>query len=201
MPTITILSSSVRTDRKSHRVALYFKKYIEENYLATSQILDLSEYKFPVFNERLKNLSSPPEQLKEFAEKIKLTDGILIVTPEYNGGYPASLKNAIDVLYEEWKRKPIAIVTASSGAFGGDQVLVALQFVLWKIGAWTVPAMFPVPEVQKAFDEKGNPDDKTAMDKKAEPFINELMWCIKAKQQMTGSAALPQKVNAGKYDR
>ena len=51
---IAILSASVRTGRNSHRVALYFKKYIEENNLATVEIIDLNEYQFPVFNERLR---------------------------------------------------------------------------------------------------------------------------------------------------
>jgi NAD(P)H-dependent FMN reductase len=199
MPTIAIISSSVRTERKSHRVALYFKKFIEENYVAHSEILDLNEFAFPVFNERLKFLPSPSALLKEFSQKIISSDGILIVTPEYNGGYPASLKNAVDVLYEEWKRKPVAITTVSEGPFGGSQVLISLQFTLWKIGAWTVPAMFPVSEVNKSFDENGNPADKQATDKRSEAFINELMWCVKAKQQMTGSIPTPQKVIAGKY--
>ena len=48
----------------------------------------------------------------EFADKITKAVGVIIVTPEYNGGYPASLKNAIDLLYAERKRKPVALATA-----------------------------------------------------------------------------------------
>ena len=184
MPHIIILSASVRTGRHSHRVALYFKKFLEENKTATSEILDLTEYNFPVFNERLKFQTSPSEKVLDFASKIKLADGVVIVTPEYNGGYPASLKNVIDLLYDEWRRKPIAIATASDGTFGGTQVITSLQFSLWKIRAWTVPAMFPVPKVQSSFDEEGNPADKAASDKRATGFINELLWCIEAKNRM-----------------
>jgi len=54
MPTIAIISASIRTGRHSHRVALYFKKYIEDNKLGTVEILDLNEYQFPLFQERLK---------------------------------------------------------------------------------------------------------------------------------------------------
>ncbi len=80
---------------------------------------------------------------------------MIIVTPEYNGGYPASLKNVVDLLYPAWHRKPVAISTVSDGSFGGTQVITSLQFSLWKIRAWTVPAMFPVPKAQEAFDENG----------------------------------------------
>ncbi len=186
MPHVAILSASVRTGRKSHRVALYFKKFVEENKLATAEILDLHEYQFPLFNERLKYLANPIPAAVEFAGKIKSADGVVIVTPEYNGGYPASLKNVIDLLYEEWHRKPVAISTVSNGIFGGTQVITSLQFTLWKIRAWTVPAMFPVPNVPEAFNENGEANDKAAIDKRAALFINELLWCVEANQRMAG---------------
>lgn len=184
MPHIAIISSSVRTGRASNRVALYFKNYLEANKLATVEFIDLNEYKFPVFDERLKFLKNPSKELLDFVEQIKKADGVLIVTPEYNGGYPASLKNVVDLLYDEWHRKPIAISTVSNGIFGGTQVITALQFTLWKIRAWTVPAMFPVPKVQEAFDEAGNATDKAGTDKRAAVFVNELLWCVEAKSKM-----------------
>lgn len=186
MPNIAIISSSVRTGRASHRVALYFKNYLESNNLATAELLDLNEYQFPVFDERLKFQKTPSKEMLDFAGKVKLADGVIIVTPEYNGGYPASLKNVVDLLYDEWYRKPVAISTVSNGIFGGTQVITSLQFSLWKIRAWTVPAMFPVPKVQDAFDENGNPADKAATDKRAAGFINELLWCVEAKSKMSG---------------
>ncbi len=177
---IAIISSSVREGRKSHNVALYFQTYLRENKLATTEILDLKAYNFPIFQGTLKTLISPAENVLEFAAKIKSSDGIIIVTPEYNGGYPASLKNAIDLLYEEWEHKPIAIVTVSTGPFGGSQALVALQFTLWKMMAWTIPAMFSVATVDKAYDNRGNAMEKSKSDKLAAVFIKELLWCIEA---------------------
>lgn len=185
MPHIAIISSSVRTGRNSNRVALYFKGYLQTNNLATVEFIDLNEYRFPVFDERLRFQKNPSAEMLDFADKIKLADGVLIVTPEYNGGYPASLKNVIDLLYDEWYRKPIAISTVSNGIFGGSQVITSLQFSLWKIRAWTVPAMFPVPKVEDAFDENGNPADKAGTDKRAAAFINELLWYVEAKSKMT----------------
>lgn len=184
MDHIAILSSSVRLKRNSHRVALFFKMVIEEKKLATAEILDLNEYQFPIFNERLKLQTHPPANALEYAEKIIAADGVIIVTPEYNGGYPAALKNAIDLLYDEWNHKPVAIATVSAGVFGGTQVITSLQFSLWKMKAWTVPAMFPVAEVVETFDENGNALDKIETEKRAALFVNELLWCTEAKRKM-----------------
>ena len=181
---ISIISSSVRIDRKSHRVALFFKNYIEENKLATVDLLDLNEYKFPIFEERLHNQKNPAANVLGFAEKIKNANGVIIVTPEYNGGYPASLKNVIDLLYPEWKKKPVAIATVSNGQFGGSQVITSLVFSLWKIGVLLVPAMYPCPNVQDAYSEKGIPVDKEATEKRAKVFVNELLWCMEASKKM-----------------
>ena len=181
---ISIISSSVRIDRKSHRVALYFNNYLTENDLATVEILDLKEYNFPLFDNRLKHQKNPSAQLLDFAKKVKVTDGIIIVTPEYNGSFPASLKNAIDVLYEEWHGKPISIVTVSSGAFGGTQALISVQFVLWKIGAWTVTNMFNVANVAEAYNASGHATDKDATDKLTKLFVEELLAAVDANTQV-----------------
>ena len=180
MPHIAIISASIRPDRKSHRVALYFEKYLIDNKLATTEILDLREYNFPIFDETLKKQKNPAAKTLEFAKKIDSAHGVIIVTPEYNGGLPASLKNAVDLLYDEWRHKPTGIVTVSDGPFAGNQCLVSLQFTLWKMKVWTITEMFSVPNVSKTYSEEGIPKDKEATDKLAERFIKELMWCVKA---------------------
>ena len=184
MKKIAILSASVRNGRNSHRVALYFKNYLQEHQLAEVNIIDLNEFNFPIFEERLRFISDPSEAMLSFANQVTEAEGIIIVTPEYNGGYPASLKNVIDLLYAEWKRKPIAIATVSAGAFAGSQVITSLQFSLWKIGALVVPAMFPVPTIDKTFSESGEPVDKEGTDKRASIFIKELTYWMEAKAKM-----------------
>ena len=181
---ILIISSSVRTGRNSHRVALFFEKFIRETQNVPVEILDLNDYQFPIFEERLRNIKEPSAEMLEFASKVQHADGILIVTPEYNGGYPASLKNAIDLLYAEWKRKPVAIATVSAGPFGGAQVNTSLSFSLWKIGVLLVPAMFLVAKVQDQYNENGEPKDKEKTEKIASKFIEELIWCMHAVNRM-----------------
>src|SRR4051812_8121441 len=177
---IIILIASVRTGRKSNRVALYFDNYIKTNSIGETKFLDLAEYQFPVFDERLRYQKEPTQKMLEFSKEIKSADGIIIVTPEYNGGFSANLKNVVDLLYDEWKRKTIAITTVFLGAFGGYQVITSLLFTLWKIGAMVVPAMFPVSKVEEAFDENGLPSEKEKTDKRAKTFVDELVWCMNA---------------------
>jgi NAD(P)H-dependent FMN reductase len=182
---IEIISSSIRLNRKSHRVALYLKKLIEEKGLSTVDIIDLRSFNFQVFDERFKNQTNPSAGAKEFSQRVSSADGIIIIAPEYNGGYPASLKNAIDLLYDEWYHKPVAISTVSDGDFGGNQVITSLQFILWKMKAMTVTATLPVPNVDKAIDEAGNPVEGKLSQKRTENFLNELMWFIRAKNSPT----------------
>lgn len=180
MPHIAIISASIRIDRKSHRVALFFKKFLEENKLSTAEILDLKEYNFPLFDERLSKQTNPLPAVVSFSEKVKAASAVIIVTPEYNGGYPASLKNVVDLLYNEWRRKPIAIAAASDGQFGGTQVITSLQFSLWKIGALTVPARFHASSVQDTYSEQGEPVDKALTEKLAAGFVKELLRYVPA---------------------
>ncbi|WP_121353696.1 NADPH-dependent FMN reductase [Flavisolibacter nicotianae] len=184
MYSIALLSSSVRIGRNSHRVALYLKQYVTEHSLGTVDLIDLNEYQFPVFDERLRFMKDPPAAVLQFAERITKADGVIIVTPEYNGGYPAALKNAIDLLYPEWKRKPIGIATVSAGAFGGSQVGPSLAFLFLKIGALVTPAVFRVPKVQDAYNKDGVPVDKETTDKRAKLFLEEFTWCMEARKRM-----------------
>jgi NAD(P)H-dependent FMN reductase len=181
---IALISSSVRTGRNSHRVTLFLDRYLRENNIATTEILDLNEYQFPLFEERLHKMKDPPAKVLDFAEHIKRADGILVITPEYNGGYPASLKNVIDLLYPEWKHKPTAISTVSDGAFAGSQVAQSLSFVFLKIGALVSPAMFRIPTVHKEFEEDGTPVDPVATNRRAKLFIDEFVWFLEAKRRM-----------------
>ena len=62
---------------------------------------------------------------------------------------------------------------------------ITLAFTtLWKIRAWTIPAMLPIPKVGTAFNEEGVPAEPEAMEKRAMGFVQELLWCIKAKSLM-----------------
>jgi len=180
-----VISASVREGARSPRVA----RYMERSIIATGATCDrieLAELGFPVFTERLRLQKQPDTQVLAFAERFRRAQGVIIVTPEYNGGYPAALKNVVDLLYDEWHRKPVAIVTVSEGSFGGTQVITSLQFTLWKMRAWTATAQMPVPNVEDAFAEDGTPADPDRWARRSAPMLNELGWCIEALRRMQG---------------
>jgi NAD(P)H-dependent FMN reductase len=184
MPRIAILSASVRQGRRSHRAALYLQHTLDALPDLTVDLIDLNSYSFPLFEERLKFQQDPSPAVREFAHRIAQADGVIIVTPEYNGGYPASLKNVVDLLVDEWKRKPVAICTVSDGSFGGSQVNTSLLFSLWKIKAWVVNAHLPVPKVNEAFTETGEANDPATWAKRSKVFVDELLWAVEAKKRM-----------------
>ncbi|HOW10576.1 MAG TPA: NAD(P)H-dependent oxidoreductase [Bacteroidales bacterium] len=185
MSKIVIISPSVRAGRKSHRVAVYIENLIREKNLADVEILDLHRFNFPLFDERLKYQQSPLKEAMAFAEKIRQAEGVVVISPEYNGGSPASLKNAIDLLVEEWYKKPVAFATVSDGNFAGTQAIISLQFSLSKLGAMIVPATLRFPSIQPAFDENGIPAEKEKTDRRTIAFLNELLWYMEARKRMS----------------
>jgi NAD(P)H-dependent FMN reductase len=178
MKNIAIISSSIRVDNKSHHVAAYLQQYLIENKIANAEVLDLKDYSFPLFECTFQYMKSPSLYLLAFQKKIIDADGIIIVTPEYNGSIPASLKNIVDLFYDEWFQKPIAFSTVSSGDFGGSQALTHLQFIFWKIQARTYTTNFPVPKVQDHFNDAGKPKNKKETDALAKPYIKGFIACI-----------------------
>lgn len=182
---VAIISASVRLNNNTQRVATFINDYVLNNTALNTVLLDLNSFNFPLFNERLSHQSNPLPTAISFAQAITQSQGVIIVTPEYNGGYPAALKNAIDLLYAEWYHKPVAISTVSDGAFGGSQVVTSLQFVLWKMKAIMVPAQFPHPNADKEINAEGKASTNSNVQKRIKPFIDELIYCMEAVKKMS----------------
>jgi len=176
---IPIILGSTREGRQSPKAAKFLFKRLRQNGKIETEILDLLEYNFPIMEERLRFNDNPPPRLREFADKIARSDALVIVSPEYNFGYPGVLKNALDYLLPEYQRKPLAFVTVSAGSFGGLNCLAQLRQVAIGMGALPIPVSMPVPRVQDAFDDDGNPKD-AAYEKRAQNFIGELLWYTEA---------------------
>ena len=176
---IPIIVGSTRRDRQSIKVARFVLKKTQQRPGVETELLDLLEYNFPIMEERLHLRDDPPPRLKEYGEKIGRADSIIIVTPEYNNGYPGVLKNALDYLLPEYERKPIGIVTVSAGGFGGITCLAQLRLVTIGMGAFPIPESLPVSRVRDSFKEDGTPNDP-AYEKHAAGFLDELLWFTEA---------------------
>jgi NAD(P)H-dependent FMN reductase len=98
-------------------------------------LIDLADLDLPVMRHRLGETDAAPPGAVGLSEKLNRADGLVIVAPEYKNGYPGSLKNAFDYLPAGiLRRKPIGIVTVSSGGFGGLNCLAQLQLVCLAMG-------------------------------------------------------------------
>lgn len=128
---IKIILASVRNGRFGDKPAKWIFDIASQTEGLSVELLDLKDYAFPVFAEAIspayvEGAYSTPE-INQWAEKIGTADGLIVVTPEYNHGYPASLKNNLDYLYKEWNNKPVAFV--SYGGVGGARGVEQLRQV------------------------------------------------------------------------
>ena len=176
---LPIILGSVRRGRQSPKVARFLAERLRRAEVET-EILDLLEYNFPVMEERLRLLDNAPPGLVEFSAKLQRADAILIVSPEYNNGYPGVLKNALDYFGPaEYKNNPFGVATVSAGGFGGQMCLSQLRLVALGLGGFPIPAAFPVSVVQNSFDDEGNPLEER-YEKSAAAFLGSLMWYAEA---------------------
>lgn len=180
---IPVIVGSIRTGRNTPRLAKLLARQLEARGDVETELLDLAAMNLPLVPERLKNLADPPAELVRFGAAIGGADAVVIATPEYNKGYPAALKNAIDALVDEWKRKPVAIAAHSTGAFGGTVVLQQLRPVMFGLGAVPIPATFNVPHIARAIAEDGTSQD-TVLEERAGRFLGELVAYATALQGM-----------------
>jgi NAD(P)H-dependent FMN reductase len=138
-------------------------------------LADLAAIDLPVMEERLGRIEPPPPGLPEFARAIETADALVIVSPEYNHGYPGVLKNALDYLLPQFKRKPVALVTVSKGGHGGVNAWAQLVTVLVYMGAIVLPQTVAVSRVQDAFDADGHALD-AAYERRVDGMLAELRW-------------------------
>ena len=177
---ISILSSSTRIDRLSHRVALALKTMINDGGIHQAKVLDLAAYDFPMLEEVLHRHPNPPKGLAEFALEIRASDAVLFVSPEYNGTYTSALKNAVDYLKEgEFSKKTIGVVSVSAGPMGGMRAALSMQQLVLGVSGFPIPQMLTVAQVAQKFDPDGTLLDP-AFEKNMEIYLKHFLWLAEA---------------------
>ncbi|ROR65630.1 NADPH-dependent FMN reductase [Agrococcus jenensis] len=131
-PQIGIIVGSTRPVRVGRPVADEIATLIEAAG-GDVVMLDLAEIRLPLLDEALPPASGVRTQPHSIAwgEQIAALDGVVFVTPDYNSGYPAALKNAIDYLKAEWSALPAVVVSYgwSGGASAAAQLSAVLRFI------------------------------------------------------------------------
>ena len=172
---VPVILGSIRRNRESIKIAKFALRSLRERGTVDAELLDLKELNLPMMEERLRFRDDAGPNLLEFSAKVSKANSVLIVTPEYSGGYPGVLKNALDYLKPECSRKPFGIITVSAAATGGILCLNSLRQVILHLGGVPIPASLPVSRVQEAFDAEGNPADP-AFHQRARIFFDEFLW-------------------------
>jgi NAD(P)H-dependent FMN reductase len=176
---VPVILGSIRRNRESSKVAKYVLHHLKQRSNVQAELVDLRELDLPMMEERLRFRNDAGPNIREFSDKIGRADSVLIVTPEYSGGYPGVLKNALDYLRPEFKRKAVGIVTVSAVNTAGILCLDALRQVLLHLGGVPIPACLMIANVKDAFDSEGTPSDPAFHDE-ANAFFDEFLWFTEA---------------------
>lgn len=155
MKNFVIISGSLRDQSFTKSIAKNIEKMSNSKY----SIEYLSIKNIPLFNEDVESIGVP-SQVTELAGKIKNSNGMIIVTPEYNGSYSGVIKNTLDWLSREsvglvLRSKPVLTISSSVGGFGGAIAHEDLNRLCTYLGMYIVP--FPrirVSNVQEIFNEE-----------------------------------------------
>jgi len=117
------------------------------------------------------------EEMKDpaFSAKVERADGLILVVPEYNHGYPGLLKHALDMNLKEYIHKAVGICGVSAGPFGGSRVIEHLLPVMRELGLVTTFTDVNFSKVQNVFDEKGKLLDQSFVGR-VNKFLDELLW-------------------------
>src|SRR6266699_1700769 len=135
---IGIITGSTRPNRKSPDVATWVLEIARTRSDAQYELVDIKDFELPLLDEPMPPSMGKYQQAhtKRWAAKIASLDAFVFVSPEYNHGIPAALKNAIDFLFAEWKDKAAGFV--SYGGAGGERAVEQLRLVLAEVQIATV---------------------------------------------------------------
>lgn len=174
---IPVILGSVREGRKSEAPA----KYIVQKIISAgheSQLVDFKELPLPFFDSALLPVQLkgkyPHSNIQKWSEITYKADAFVMLTPEYNHGYSAVLKNALDWLYLEFDHKPVALAGASSGILGGARAIEQLRPVLENFSMYAIRETVVFGSVQNVFDETGKLLDES-FNKKIDGMLKSLI--------------------------
>jgi NAD(P)H-dependent FMN reductase len=148
---IPIILGTPRQNRESENAALWVFGKMEEHEELETQFFDVRDFDLPRddYGQALK------AQFPEWRDSIIKADGLVIVTPEYNHGYPGALKSVLDILLREYVHKPVAFVGVSAGIWGGTRVIEACLPMVRELGLVPTFTDLNFPKVASKFDDKG----------------------------------------------
>ncbi|MCD8484007.1 NAD(P)H-dependent oxidoreductase [Candidatus Woesebacteria bacterium] len=174
MFSLVIFNGSLRKGQYTQHVTALVTGVAEAHPEFSVTVLDPRSLSLTWDNE---GTAARPAGLKE---TIANADAFVIVTPEYNHGYPGSLKYMLDLSLKEYIHKPVAFVGVSKGPFGGTRVIESLVPVVRELGLVATFQDVNVSNVQEEVNEHGEWQDASKWERRIEKLLSELLWMTKA---------------------
>lgn len=174
-----LIVASVRQGRKGEPIARWIHAKLAERPDVSAEWLDLRDWPLPAFA----HADSAPTAEKTYAadslegrwrDLITSLDGFLVITPEYNHGYPGQLKNALDTLYRPWGYKPVGFV-GYGGAAAGARSVEQLRQVAIELRMVPVRSEVNLRLQGLQADERGWPSDEGSQ-KRAAALLDDVLW-------------------------
>ena len=183
---LPVLLGTNRKLRKSAHVAQWLVSEMEKRPEIETRLFDVAQFALPQddYGQEIK------DRFPEWRDAIVRADGLVIVTPEYNHGYPGALKSVLDLLLREYVHKAVAFVGVSAGPWGGTRVIEAMVPMVRELGLAVCFSDLNFPKVEKLFDADGKLLDPAFGDRAA-VFLDELMWMSRVLKW--GRANVPSK--------
>lgn len=172
---LPVLLGTNRKGRESEAVARWVHAKMREREEIETEFFDARGFDLPPDDYG----TEIGERFPEWRDAIIRADGLVIVTPEYNHGYPGVLKSVLDLLLKEYIHKAVALVGVSAGVWGGTRVIEACVPMVRELGLAVTFTDLNFPRVQSKFDEDGNLLDE-AYNKRVKDFLDELVWMSRA---------------------
>lgn len=179
---VSVIAGSTRPNRFSDKPARWIFEQVQKREDVTAELLDLRDYPLPFFEEPMSpsmlNGTYSSDVANRWAAKVKASDAFVIVTPEYNHGYSAVLKNALDYPYPEWNRKAVGFV--SYGSVGGARAVEQLRQVAVELQMASVRQSVHIPG-QKFFPilmgkAPWEPEKDDSLMSDAATMLEQLLW-------------------------
>jgi NAD(P)H-dependent FMN reductase len=167
---LAVIIGSTREGRMGDTVGHWFAREAERHGRFTVDLIDLADVELPAAHPE-----TPTPETKNFLGRLALADAFVVVTPEYNHSFPASLKHAIDQGLAEWHAKPVGFVSYG-GLAGGLRAVEHLRLIFAELHAMTVRNGVSFHAAWDKFDEAGEPKDPQGCGKAARAMLDQLVW-------------------------
>ncbi|NEU94681.1 NADPH-dependent FMN reductase [Bradyrhizobium uaiense] len=181
-PRIGIVLGSTRKGRFGEKPAKWLSDLTDKRLDLDFELIDLRDYPLPFFDEQMSPIYAPPENpaAQRWAAKLATLDGFIVVTPEYNHGASAVLKNALDHAYKEFNRKPIGFV--GYGGVGAARAIEHLRMVAVELQMAPVRSAVYLGMVEflGIWQQGKSFDDFPHLEQSATAMLDDIAWWARA---------------------